>query len=210
MSSLSVRGADISFTLQEVAIGTAVRDAAGVRPIEQLLASRGANTLRLRLWVNPLPGTSGLAETLVMARRARDAGLRIILSLHYSDTWADGKSQSMPKSWRMFDDAQLLSAVESYTRIVVGALDQQGTPADVVQTGNEISRGMLWPAGQVYRSDGELVCAFWRNWRRFHSAIWRTAQPARRSLNARLVGGVFRGHAVLANCSRSFCWSELD
>ncbi|QYF89079.1 glycosyl hydrolase 53 family protein [Arthrobacter sp. PAMC25284] len=155
VSGFRFRGADISFTLQEEAIGTAVRDAAGVRPIERLLARRGANTVRLRVWVDPLPGTSGLAETLVMARRAHDAGLGIILSLHYSDTWADGKSQPIPKAWRGLDDAALLRTVENYTRKVVGALVKQGTPAHVVQIGNEISRGMLWPAGQVYRSDGE-------------------------------------------------------
>lgn len=172
VSGLRVRGADISFTLQAEAIGTAVRDAAGVRPIEQLLARHGANTVRLRLWVNPLPGTSGLTETLVMARRARDAGLSIILSLHYSDTWADGKSQVIPKAWQGLDNAGLLRTVESYTRNVVDALAQQGTPADVVQIGNEISRGMLWPAGQVYRSDGE-------HWSLFASLLKAGAKGAK-------------------------------
>ena len=38
-----IRGADISFTLQEESAGKAYRDGGVVRPIEQILASRGAN-----------------------------------------------------------------------------------------------------------------------------------------------------------------------
>lgn len=159
-TGLRIRGADISFTLQEEAIGTALSDGGEVLPIEQLLASRGANTVRLRLWVNPLPGTSGLDEMLAMARRAHGAGLSLILDLHYSDTWADGLSQWSPKAWQGLDLPGLRAAVENYTRDVVGALAKQGTPADIVQIGNEISQGMLWPVGRVYRPDGEHWAAF--------------------------------------------------
>lgn len=159
-AGLRIRGADISFTLQEEAIGTAVRDAGVAVPIEQVLARHGANTIRLRLWVNPLPGTNGLDETLAMARRAADAGLKLILDLHYSDTWADEQSQRTPAAWQALNEPELRDAVENYTRGVVAALARQGTPPEIVQIGNEISRGMLWPVGRVYQPDGEHWAPF--------------------------------------------------
>lgn len=159
-TGLRIRGADVSFTLQEEAIGTHVRDAGAVLPIEQVLARHGANTVRLRLWVDPLPGTSGLDETLLMARRAHGAGLRLVLDLHYSDTWADGQSQRTPAAWQDLNEPGLRAAVENYTRGVLAALARQGTPAEIVQIGNEIGQGMLWPVGRVYRPDGEHWAPF--------------------------------------------------
>jgi arabinogalactan endo-1,4-beta-galactosidase len=46
--------------------------------------------------------------------------------------------------------------VHTYTRDVVTALHAQGTPADMVQIGNEIRAGMLWPLGwaDAWSGDG--------------------------------------------------------
>ncbi|MDQ0849976.1 arabinogalactan endo-1,4-beta-galactosidase [Arthrobacter sp. B3I9] len=159
-TGLRIRGADVSFTLQEEAIGTALRDAGAVFPIEQVLARHGANTVRLRLWVNPIPRTSSLNEVLEMARRAHSVGLKIILDLHYSDTWADGQSQQTPAAWQGLNPDGLGAAVENYTRSVVAALALQGTPAEIVQIGNEISQGMLWPVGRIHQPGGEQWAPF--------------------------------------------------
>jgi arabinogalactan endo-1,4-beta-galactosidase len=150
---LPVRGADISFTLQEEAINNKLKDIGVELPVEQILARHGATYTRLRVWVNPAPGTSDLEAALTLATRARAAGLKIVLNLHYSDTWADRTNQEIPAAWTGQDAEELGRTVETYTRSVVEAFAQQGTPADIVQIGNEITYGMLWPKGQIYRED---------------------------------------------------------
>jgi arabinogalactan endo-1,4-beta-galactosidase len=146
-----IRGADISFTLQEEAINNNLQDSGTELPVEQILARHGATYARLRLWVNPPPGTSDLQAALTLAARAHAAGLKLLLDLHYSDTWADRTNQQTPAAWTGQNADELSRTVESYTKGVVEAFARQGTPADIVQIGNEITRGMLWPSGQIYR-----------------------------------------------------------
>lgn len=147
--ALRIRGADISFTLQEEAIGTSVRGPDGAAPIEDVLAAYGANTVRLRLWVNPPPGTNDLATALELARRAAAAHLGIVLVLQYSDTWADHAHQPTPAAWRGLDLDALAETVQAYSQDVVRAFADQGTPASIVQVGNEVGDGLLWPVGAL-------------------------------------------------------------
>jgi len=154
---LAIRGADISFTLQEEAAGKAVRGPHGPVPMEDMLASYGANTVRLRLWVDPTPGTSDLPSALALARRAAQAGLRIVLALHYSDTWADHMNQPTPAAWASQGLDELAGTVEQYTRGVVAAFAAQGTPVAVVQVGNEIDNGLLWPVGRLATAGWDAV-----------------------------------------------------
>ncbi|MFC5992727.1 arabinogalactan endo-beta-1,4-galactanase [Pseudonocardia hispaniensis] len=140
--------------------GRTYRDQGRIAPVEQLLAARGANLVRLRLWVNPPPGTSDLGTALVLGRRANAAGCHLLLDLHYSDFWADPGTQTTPAAWTGQDLAQLSRTVHDYTRDVVTAFVAQDTPPLMIQIGNEISRGMLWPVGAIHRDGGERWDAF--------------------------------------------------
>jgi arabinogalactan endo-1,4-beta-galactosidase len=148
--ALAIRGADISFTLQEYQAGKRFSDHGRVRQVEEILVDHGANYARLRLWVNPPPGYSNLETTLAMAGRARRAGMKILLDLHYSDFWADPGHQTIPAAWQSQDLATLTKTVHDYTRTVIQTFARHGTPVDMVQIGNEITAGMLWPLGQIY------------------------------------------------------------
>ncbi|GAA3818728.1 hypothetical protein GCM10022226_44050 [Sphaerisporangium flaviroseum] len=154
--ALRIRGADLSFTLQEYAAGARYRDRAHtrVRPVEEILAGHGANHCRLRLWVDPPAGWSDLPSAIEMARRARRAGLKVLLDLHYSDFWADPAHQTTPKAWQGQDLATLAATVHDYTRTTLQRFARAGAPVDMVQIGNEVTAGMLWPVGQLYTSDG--------------------------------------------------------
>jgi arabinogalactan endo-1,4-beta-galactosidase len=152
---LELRGADLSFTLQEETSGATFNDRGRTAPVERLLADRGANVVRLRVWVDATAGHSDLASALVLARRAREAGMQVLLDLHYSDTWADKASQHTPASWASQDLPALAETVRSYTRQCLQAFAAQDTPIDLIQIGNEITSGMLWPAGQIYRDGRE-------------------------------------------------------
>ena len=154
-STLGIRGADISFTLQEERIGQSYSDNGQTAPLETILAGHGANYVRLRVWVDPPKGTSDLDSALILARRANAAGLQLLLDLHYSDSWADRTTQQTPAAWQGKNPDELRKTVHNYTREVVAAFTRQGTPVDILQIGNETIHGMLWPTGQIYRQSGE-------------------------------------------------------
>jgi arabinogalactan endo-1,4-beta-galactosidase len=157
---LRVRGADLSFLLQEEAAGNTFTDHGTVRPAERILAEHGANLVRLRIWVDPPPGYSDETAALILARRAHRAGQQILLDLHYSDFWADPGHQTTPAAWQGQDLPTLARTVHDYTRKVVADFARQGTPVDMVQVGNEVTDGMLWPLGQIYQADGQHWAQF--------------------------------------------------
>jgi arabinogalactan endo-1,4-beta-galactosidase len=152
-AALRIRGADVSFTLQEEAVGTRFSDCGRVRRVEDILAQHGATYVRLRVWTNPPAGYSDRAAALTLARRARRAGLKVLLDLHYSDFWADPAHQTTPAAWADQDLPTLATTVRTYTRDIVAEFARHGAPVDMVQVGNEITAGMLWPLGQIYQDD---------------------------------------------------------
>jgi arabinogalactan endo-1,4-beta-galactosidase len=150
-TALSVRGADNSFTLQEESVGATYRDLRGRKgTVERILARNGANYVRLRVWTDPPEGYSTLNSALTLARRAHRAGLKVLLDLHYSDFWADPGKQPTPAAWQGQDLPTLAETVRQYTRHAVAAFARQGTPVDMIQIGNEVTSGMLFPTGQLY------------------------------------------------------------
>ncbi|HEX9167091.1 MAG TPA: glycosyl hydrolase 53 family protein [Gemmatimonadales bacterium] len=126
-----------------------------------LLQRHGFNTIRLRVFVNPenpegyAPGTGfcGLDSTLSMARRVKAAGMQLLLDFHYSDYWADPQQQHKPLAWAQLDYPALRDTVRGYTRSVLEALRRQGTLPDMVQIGNEVNHGLLWPEGHIGNLD---------------------------------------------------------
>jgi beta-galactosidase len=88
-----------------------------------------------------------------MAKRIKAAGMQFLLDYHYSDYWADPQQQYKPKRWESLDFNTLKDSVRFYTANVLRALVNQGTPPDMVQIGNEINHGMLWPEGHIRNLD---------------------------------------------------------
>jgi beta-galactosidase len=128
----------------------------------ELLKNHGFNYIRLRIFVRPenekgySPGQGfcGLDSTLSMAKRIKAAGLGLLLDFHYSDYWADPQQQNKPLAWADLDYPTLKDSVRSYTSAVLRALERQGTLPDMVQIGNEINHGILWPDGHIGNPDG--------------------------------------------------------
>jgi arabinogalactan endo-1,4-beta-galactosidase len=145
-----IRGVDLSTLRALEAAGKSFSDAQGTRSAERILADHGANLVRLRLWVDPESGFNNLDDVAAMARRIKQARMQFLLDLHYSDFWADPGHQDTPAAWQGQDLATLAATVYDYTKNVVATLTAQGTPPDIVQIGNEVTGGMLWPQGQLY------------------------------------------------------------
>jgi arabinogalactan endo-1,4-beta-galactosidase len=143
-----VRGMDISSLPKNEAKGATYRTAANVvgDPVT-LLKGIGVNYARLKVWVNPADGYNTKARVLAVAKRVKAAGMGLLIDFHYSDTWADPGAQKIPAAWSSYNLSQLASAVSAHTTDVLTALKNQGTPADMVQIGNEINPGMLVTGG---------------------------------------------------------------
>ncbi len=88
-----------------------------------------------------------------MAKRVKEAGMKLLLDFHYSDYWADPGKQYKPAAWRNLSLEQLKKAVYEYTKEVIQQLKDQGTTPDMVQIGNEVNHGILWPDGNVSNMD---------------------------------------------------------
>lgn len=93
-AALTFKGADWSSVVVEEEAGFSYKTTAGKSTsLEALLRSSGANTVRQRVWVNPVDGIYGLDYNIEIAKRAQAQGLGIYLDLHFSDTWADPGDQ---------------------------------------------------------------------------------------------------------------------
>lgn len=118
-----------------------------------ILRRAGWNFVRFRIWNAPKAGYCDKAHTLAMARRAKAQGMKISLDFHYSDWWADPGKQFKPAAWKDLPFDRLAKAVHDYTEDVVAAMVAQGTRPYMVQIGNEITSGMLWPDGKLNGDD---------------------------------------------------------
>ena len=153
-SALSILGADISSLHKSEDLGGVYRDANGTAgDALQILRDSGLNYARLRVWVDPADGYHDKAEILGMALRLKSLGIKLLVDFHYSDNWADPGKQIKPAAWKDYDFDQLRQAVYDHTFDVCSSLAAQGTPPDMVQVGNEINSGMLWPDGSYENFD---------------------------------------------------------
>ena len=153
-SGLSILGVDISSLKKSEDMGGTYRDSDGTEgDALQILKRHGLNFARLRIWVDPADGYHGKEEILGMASRLKSLGIRFLVDFHYSDNWADPGKQFKPAGWSDYPFGQLQQALYDHTLDVCKSLVAQGTPPDMVQVGNEINAGMLWPDGDYKHLD---------------------------------------------------------
>lgn len=150
-----IKGADISWVPGQESRGIEFLDTLGKkRDITDILkVDYQINTIRLRVFVNPSSdwgdGLCNISTTTAMAKRVKNAGMQVMLTLHYSDSWADPAKQTTPAAWNSFTVAQLETAVSNHTKEVMKALSAEGIYPVLVQIGNETNDGMLWPNGKA-------------------------------------------------------------
>jgi arabinogalactan endo-1,4-beta-galactosidase len=145
-------GADVSFLPQAEAKGQVFKDNGQPKPGLQLFRDHGYNWVRLRLFHTPTRLPNDLDYTIAAAKQAKALGFKILLNYHYSDTWADPGKQFLPKAWEGLSHDELVEAVFAYTRETIAAFRDAGVMPDMVQPGNEVINGMLWPDGKLPRN----------------------------------------------------------
>ena len=109
-----------------------------------MLKENGVNTVRLRIWVDPIEMHSGFTEVKQFSQTLKSKGFKTWLTLHYSDTWADPGNQEVPRNWKGLPFDQLKDSVYNYTENVVRELQPE-----YIQIGNEINPGFLHPYGHL-------------------------------------------------------------
>jgi arabinogalactan endo-1,4-beta-galactosidase len=142
-------GADVSFLRDAEQKGVRFRDNGAVRPGLDILHDHGYGWVRLRLFNSPQTLPNNLEYTIALARDAKQRGMKFLLDFHYSDDWADPGKQYPPKAWEKLSHPQLVQAVFEFTRDSIAAFRDAGVLPDMVQIGNEITNGMMWPDGKL-------------------------------------------------------------
>jgi len=146
-------GADVSFLAKCEQDGVVFKEAGQPKDVLILLREHHYNWVRLRVFHDPSMSADRLPNdlpyTLALAKRAKGLGFRLLLDLHYSDSWADPEKQFPPAAWSKLKHQQLVQQVFDYTRDVISAFTQAGVMPEMVQVGNEITYGMLWPDGKL-------------------------------------------------------------
>ena len=178
-------GGDISMLpkYEEAGVVYKNQDGQTVNDVLAFFKEQGLNAMRVRLFVDPSKDNDkavcqDLDYVKRLGKRIKDAGLKLMLDFHYSDTWADPAKQWTPDDWKSLTDAQLYDQIYNYTKDCLEQMTAAGATPDFIQTGNEISYGMLWGTKgssnlkKCYTSSNS-------NWDRFTTLLKRAGSACR-------------------------------
>lgn len=190
VSAQKYAGGDISLLPQCEDAGARYLDYSGKAIAGSALdffQSEGMNIMRVRLFVAPEKYTGSskdanacqdLEYIIPICKRIVDAGIPLMLDFHYSDTWADPAKQWTPADWVNLTDEQLYDKIYDYTKESLLALKAEGITPSYIQTGNEISYGMLW-GKEGSSSLKKCYSGSNANWSRFTTLLKRAGEACR-------------------------------
>ena len=156
-----IKGMDVSMIAELESYGASYYLNGKKEDLFCLLKTCGVNMVRLRIWPDPYDeegnpyggGMNDLKTTIEIAKRVVENGMEIMLDFHYSDFWADPSKQVKPKAWKALSGKELETAVYLHTVDTLKALRNQKLIPTMVQVGNEITKGLLWPDGYVDQTE---------------------------------------------------------
>lgn len=156
-----IKGMDLSTLLELERCGAKYYDNGQEADILGIMKRYDVDTIRLRLWNNPRSesgesygaGNNDLETTIAIGKRVTDAGFGVLLNFHYSDFWADPGKQIKPKAWKDYGVEELEQAVYDFTKESLLAVLNAGVAVTMIQVGNELSKGLLWPEGKIENYD---------------------------------------------------------
>lgn len=152
-----ILGIDVSTYLEELEHGAKFyRDNVEIDPLDAFIQN-DVNYMRIRVWNDPkgpngepyLAGNCDMNNYVQLAKLAVSKGYKILMDFHYSDFWADPGKQMIPKAWVNYSVDEMISAVYSFTKGCLEIAVREGVAPDLIQVGNEITNGILWPIGKL-------------------------------------------------------------
>ena len=148
-------GADLSYINEMIDCGAIYRNSQNVvEDPYSIFSNAGTNLVRVRLWHNPTwTNYSDYQDVLKTIRKAKEAGMQVLLDFHYSDTWTDPAKQQIPAAWKdaINDKEKLGSLLYEYTYKILTDLAGEQLLPEIVQVGNEINpmilqgEELVWP-----------------------------------------------------------------
>ncbi len=157
-----VKGADISWCTQMEDKGQSFFAFSSSEPKEcaEVMKELGVEAIRLRVFVNPSDGYCNKEDVLQKALRASQLGMDLMIAFHYSDAYATSQDQKVPAVWDGLDFNQLSDSVTFHTVEVLRLLRENDVVVKWVQIGNETSRGMLFPMGEIEKNPAQYRTLF--------------------------------------------------
>ena len=158
-----IKGMDISMLPEIEVLGGKYYQNGKEKDLIEILKGYDINYVRSRVWLDPKSisgqefggGNNDLSRSIELGQRAKANGMKFLLDIHYSDFWADPKKQVKPKAWANLSFDELTQQVYDYTNDIMRAHIAAGVTPDMVQVGNELNGGMLWPDGKSWGQDGK-------------------------------------------------------
>lgn len=162
-----INAMDISSVLSLEESGVVFKDAQG-NPADlfEVLADHGVTDVRVRVWNDPYDadgngyggGTLDAERATIIADRATEAGMGVIVDFHYADFWAHPGQQPSPKAWVSLSAEDRADALYDFTAQTLQGMLDVGADITMVQVGNETNGGLL--AGQsTWSASGPLFAA---------------------------------------------------
>lgn len=157
-----ILGIDVSTYLEELEHGAKYFDSGvEIDPLDKFVEN-GVDYMRIRIWNDPygengepyLAGNCDIDNYIKLGLLAKSKGYKILMDLHYSDFWADPGKQMIPKAWAGYTIDELEKAVYEFTRMCLMKARDAGAAPSMIQVGNEITNGMLWPIGKLEDGNG--------------------------------------------------------
>jgi len=156
-----IKGFDVSTLFEVENCGGRFYDKGVEKDALEILKSYGGNYIRIRVWNDPYSedgkpygaGNCDIENMVMLAKRVKKLGFDWLLDLHYSDFWADPGKQYLPKAWERMSVEQLEQAVYDFTKDVLDICKDEDIMPGMVQVGNELSNGLMWPFGKVPEYD---------------------------------------------------------
>ena len=182
-------GGDISLLPKYEEAGVVYRNADGqaVSDVLTFFSEEGLNAMRVRLFVDPSHDydkavCQDLDFVKKLGKRVKEAGMQLMLDFHYSDTWADPAKQWTPAAWKSLSNEELYQKIYEYTKDCLQQMKAAGATPDMIQTGNEISYGMLWGTEAEAKNNQNNRCYTTSpeaNWNRFINLLKQAGKACR-------------------------------
>lgn len=162
-----IKGADVSMLPELERLGGKFYANGMEKDCLAILQEKGINWVRVRIWNDPYSygpngnggGVTDEKKALEVTKRAKALGMKVLVDFHYSDWWADPGKQYPPKAWENHNAKQLAKDVYNYTAKVMKDFNEAGVTPDMVQIGNELNNGMLWPVCKTDTPEGYKALA---------------------------------------------------
>lgn len=151
-----VKGMDLSTYWELEKLGAKYYENGKEKDLLSIMKDHNVDTIRIRIWNDPYSekgesygaGENSVENSLYIAKKVTDAGFGVLMNFHYSDFWADPGKQIKPKAWKNFGVEELKKAVFDFTYETTKRFLDEGVNVTMVQVGNELSNGLLWPEGK--------------------------------------------------------------